>query len=111
MTLFSVILFLPTLYSLIFAQIITPSKSDNVTTPGTTTPKKPYGVRITSPTNGEVIFVNGTEYFNRYGEQLLIEGFSISERNSNSSKCSVSLIANSVRPYQLTNATGGDGLN
>ncbi len=101
--------FLPNLYSLIYAQIISPGKSDNVTAQNTTTLKKPYGVRITSPANGEVIFVNGTNYFNKYGERLLIEGSSISEMNSNSSKCSVSLIVNGVRPYQLTNATGEDG--
>ena len=60
--------------------------------------------------NGEQIFVNGTDYFTKNGENLLIKGFSVYDKN-NSSSCVVSVIINNVKPYQLTNATGqaGDG--
>ncbi|MEJ7641763.1 MAG: hypothetical protein WKF36_06155 [Candidatus Nitrosocosmicus sp.] len=73
-------------------------------------PQKSNGVRITSPINGEQIFVNGADYFTKNGENLLIKGFSVYDTN-NSSSCVVSVIINDAKPYQLTNATGqaGDG--
>ena len=72
-------------------------------------PQKLNGVRITSPINGEQIFVNGTDYFTKNGENLLIRGFSVYDRN-NSSSCVVSVIINDAKPYQLTNATGQAGV-
>ncbi len=84
--------------------------STNLSTSNTSVSHKPNGVRITSPIIGEQIFVNGTDYFTKNGENLSIRGFSVYDKN-NSSNCVVSVIINNVKPYQLTNATGkaGDG--
>ncbi len=82
--------------------------STSQSTANVSVPQKLNGVRITSPMNGEHIFVNGTNYFAKYGENLVLKGFSIYEKN-NSSSCVVSVIINNVRPYQLTNATGQAG--
>ena len=73
-------------------------------------PKKTFGVRITSPLTGDQIFINGINYLNKNGEKLSIQGTSVSDTNS-SSACSVSIIVNSVKPYQTTNATGPNGNN
>ena len=67
-------------------------------------PKKSIGVRITSPITGDQIFINGTNYFNKNGEKLSMLGTSVINTNS-SSTCFVSIIANGVKPYQLTNGT------
>jgi hypothetical protein len=75
-----------------------------------TSQKKPYGIRITSPVNGEEVYINGTNYFDKNGDNLSFKGFSVSDKN-NSSSCIVSMIANSVKPYQSTNATGPAGVN
>ncbi len=71
-------------------------------------PKKSIGVRISSPITGDQIFINGTNYFNTNGEKLSILGTSLSNTNS-SSTCFVSIIVNSVKPYQLANGTGPKG--
>ncbi len=108
---FSSFLFVASVFSPVSAQL---PKNDTIITGQSTSsisvPQKSNGVRITSPINGEQIFVNGTDYFTKNGENLLIRGFSVYEKN-NSSSCVVSVIINNVKPYQLTNATGkaGDG--
>ncbi|MER5174509.1 MAG: hypothetical protein ABJB76_10945 [Candidatus Nitrosocosmicus sp.] len=73
-------------------------------------PKKSFGVRITSPMAGDQVFINGTNYFNKNGEKLSILGTSASDTNS-SSACSVSIIVNSVKPYQTAIGTGSKGNN
>lgn len=73
-------------------------------------PKKSFGVRITSPMTGDQVFINGTNYFNKNGEKLSIQGTSASDTNS-SSACSVSIIVNSVKPYQTAIGTGSKGNN
>ncbi len=108
---FSSFLFVASVFSPVSAQL---PKNDTIITGQSTSsisvPQKSNGVRITSPINGEQIFVNGTDYFTKNGENLLIRVFSVYEKN-NSSSCVVSVIINNVKPYQLTNATGkaGDG--
>ena len=99
------------MFSSVSAQI---PENDTISTSQNTSnvsvPQKSNGVRITSPINGEQVFVNGADYFTKNGENLLIRGFSVYDTN-NSSSCVVSVIINDVKPYQLTNATGqaGDG--
>jgi hypothetical protein len=108
---FSSFLFVASVFSNVSAQL---PGNDNISisqnTSNVSVPHKPNGVRITSPMNGEQIFVNGTDYFTKNRENLLIRGFSVYDKN-NSSSCVVSVIINNVKPYQLTNATGkaGDG--
>ena len=104
-------LFVASVFSTVSAQLLeNDTISINKSTSDVSVPQKPNGVRITSPINGEQIFVNGTNYFTKNGENLLIKGFSVYDKN-NSSNCVVSVIVNNVKPYQLTNATGtaGDG--
>ncbi len=72
-----------------------------------TTPKKSIGVRITSPVFGDHILINGKNYFNKNGEKLLIRGTSVF--NSSLTGCGVSIIADGVKPYQITNGTGPKG--
>jgi hypothetical protein len=55
-------------------------------------------IKITSPTKGQQVSV---------GKDLMISGISID--NATSNDCKVSVIANKVRPYQPTNATGPGG--
>ena len=71
------------------------------------TPKKSIGVRITSPVFGDHILINGKNYFNKNGEKLLVRGTSVF--NSSLTECSVSIIANGIKPYQITNGTGPKG--
>ena len=107
----SFFLFVASVYPTVSAQL---PGNDTINTGQSTSnvsvPQKSNGVRITSPINGEQIFVNGTDYFTKNGENLLIKGSSVYDIN-NSSSCVVSVIINNVKPYQLTNATGkaGDG--
>jgi hypothetical protein len=77
-------------------------KSNNIISP-----KKSIGVRIASPVFGDHILINGKNYFNKNGEKLLIRGTSVF--NSDLTGCSVSIIANGVKPYQITNGTGPKG--
>lgn len=108
---FSSFLFVASVFSSVSAQL---PENDTISTSQSTSnasvPQKSNGVRITSPINGEQIYVNGTDYFTKNGENLLIRGFSVYDKNTSSS-CVVSVIINNVKPYQLTNATGqaGDG--
>lgn len=104
-------LFVPSVYSTVSAQLpVNDTINTDQSTSNVSVPQKSNGVRITSPINGEQIFVNGTDYFTKNGENLLIKGSSVYDIN-NSSSCVVSVIINNVKPYQLTNATGkaGDG--
>ncbi|HZH39344.1 MAG TPA: hypothetical protein VEX17_04705 [Bacillales bacterium] len=104
-------LFVASVFSTVSAQLPeNDTISINKSASDVSVPQKPNGVRITSPINGEQIFVNGTDYFTKTGENLLIKGFSVYDKNS-SSNCVVSMIINDVKPYQVTNATGtaGDG--
>ncbi|HEY6534396.1 MAG TPA: hypothetical protein VIY08_01085 [Candidatus Nitrosocosmicus sp.] len=71
------------------------------------TPKKSIGVRITSPVFGDHILINGKNYFNKNGEKLIVRGTSVF--NSSLTECSVSIIANGIKPYQITNGTGPKG--
>jgi hypothetical protein len=84
------------------------SSNNDQSTSKAISPVKSNGVRITSPIDGEQISSNGKTYFNKNGEILSINGFSIYEKN-NSSDCKVFVIVNNVKPYQLTNATGKSG--
>lgn len=72
--------------------------------------KKSYGLRISSPVTGDIVLINGTNYFVKNGKELSIQGFSVFDTNS-SLKCYVSIIANGVKPYQTTNGTGPKGTN
>ena len=84
------------------------ASSNNQSTSETISPVKSNGVRITSPLDGEQISSDGKNYFNKNGENLSINGFSIYEKN-NPSDCKVFVIVNNVKPYQLTNPTGKAG--
>jgi hypothetical protein len=57
-------------------------------------------IKITSPTKGQQVSV---------GKDLTISGTSIDNTTANSTDCKVSVIANKVRPYQNTTATGPGG--
>src|ERR687884_2292256 len=57
-------------------------------------------IKITSPTKGQQVSV---------GKDLTISGISIDNTTASSTDCKVSVIANKVRPYQLTTATGPGG--
>lgn len=106
---FSSFLFVASVFSSVSAQL---PENDTISTSqsisNASVPQKSNGVRITSPINGEQIYVNGTDYFTKNGENLLIRGFSVYDKNTSSS-CVVSVIINNVKPYQLTNATGQEG--
>ena len=84
------------------------ASSNNQSTSETISPVKSNGVRITSPLDGEQISSDGKNYFNKNGENLSINGFSVYEKN-NPSDCKVFVIVNNVKPYQLTNPTGKAG--
>jgi hypothetical protein len=83
------------------------SDSKPITAPSSTTTmiKNPYGIRITNPTNGIQFFINGTDYFDSTGKRLSVEGFSVSN-NGNLTNCDVSIVTNSIFPYQNVNGTG-----
>ena len=70
--------------------------------------KKSYSLRISSPVTGDVVLINGTNYFNKNGEKFSVQGLSVFDTNS-SLNCYVSIIANGVKPYQTTNGTGPKG--
>lgn len=72
--------------------------------------KKSYGLRISSPVTGDIVLINGTNYFSKNGKEFSIQGFSVFDTNS-SLKCYVSIIANGVKPYQTANGTGPKGTN
>ena len=57
-------------------------------------------IKITSPTKGQQVSV---------GKDLAISGISIDNTTAGSTDCEVSVIANKVRPYQLTTAAGPGG--
>src|SRR5215212_10928795 len=57
-------------------------------------------IKITSPTKGQQVSV---------GKDLTISGISIDNATASSTDCKVSVIANKVRPYQPTTATGPGG--
>jgi hypothetical protein len=71
-------------------------------------PKKSYGLRISSPVAGDQVLINGNSYWNKNGQNFTIQGFSIYDKNS-SLTCYVSVIANGVKPYQTANGTGPNG--
>ncbi|MDQ2685490.1 MAG: hypothetical protein M3Y25_06570, partial [Thermoproteota archaeon] len=94
------------------AQIL-PQNDDPVPSEPSPSPsptKNPYGIRITDPSKGEEIFINGTDYFDTAGKKLSITGFSVAD-SGNLTNCDVSIITNSVFPYQSANATGPLGSN
>ena len=57
-------------------------------------------IKITSPTKGQQVSV---------GNDLAISGISIDNTTAGSTDCNVSVIANKVRPYQLSTAAGPGG--
>jgi hypothetical protein len=57
-------------------------------------------IKITSPTKGQQVSI---------GKDLTISGISIDNATASSTDCKVSVIANKVRPYQPTTATGPGG--
>ena len=57
-------------------------------------------IKIISPSKGQQVSV---------GKELTISGISIDNTTASSTDCKVSVIANKVRPYQLTTATGPGG--
>jgi hypothetical protein len=63
-------------------------------------PTKIHSVKITSPTTGQRVPI---------GKDLAISGTSIDDANSNN--CQVSVIVNSIKPYQPTRAAGPGGAN
>ena len=116
MLIFSTFIFLGGLLSGASAQILPQNKNQNsdstsITAPSSTPSlvKNPYGIRITNPTNGDQVFINGTDYFDIAGKRLSVEGFSISN-NGNLTNCDVSIVTNSIFPYQTVNGTGPLGV-
>ncbi|MDN5866224.1 MAG: hypothetical protein L0H55_02355 [Candidatus Nitrosocosmicus sp.] len=112
MLVFSTFIFLGGLLSSASAQILPQTNNQNsdsasITAPSSTPPlvENPYGVRITNPTNGDQVFLNGTDYFDITGKRLSVEGFSVSD-NGNLTNCDVSIVINSIFPYQYVNGTG-----
>ena len=57
-------------------------------------------IKITLPTKGQQVVV---------GKDLTISGISMDNATASSTDCKVSVIANKVRPYQPTTATGPGG--
>jgi len=84
------------------ASVIAPSSTPTMV-------KNPYGIRITNPTNGAQVLINGTDYFDSTGKRLSIEGYSISNKG-NLTNCDVSIVTNSIFPYQNANGTGPLGV-
>ena len=116
MLIFSTFVFLGGLLSGASAQILPQNNNQNsdsasITAPSSTPSlvKNPYGIRITNPTNGDQVLINGTDYFDITGKRLSVEGFSISN-NGNLTNCDVSIVTNSVFPYQSVNGTGPLGV-
>ncbi len=112
MLIFSTFIIIGGLFSGANAQILPQnnnqdSDSKPITAPSSTptTIKNPYGIRITNPTNGIQFFINGTDYFDSTGKRLSVEGFSVSN-NGNLTNCDVSIVTNSIFPYQNVNGTG-----
>jgi hypothetical protein len=109
---FSTFIFLLGPLSAASAQILPQNKIQNSDSTSVTAPssapslvKNPYGIRITNPTNGEQVLINGTEYFDSTGKRLSIEGFSISNKG-NLTNCDVSIVTNSIFPYQTAKGSG-----
>jgi hypothetical protein len=98
------------IFSTVNAQLPGPNNGSNSQDKSISTiiPKKSIGLRIDSPLKGDQIFINGVNYLNKNGEKLSIHGTSTSD-TSGSSTCGVSIIANSVKPYQSANGTGPKG--
>jgi hypothetical protein len=98
------------IFSTVNAQLPGPNNGSNSQDKSISTiiPKKSLGLRIDSPLKGDQIFINGVNYLNKNGEKLSIHGTSTSDTNG-SSTCGVSIIANSVKPYQSANGTGPKG--
>jgi hypothetical protein len=98
------------IFSTVNAQLPGPNNGSNSQDKSISTiiPKKSIGLRIDSPLKGDQIFINGVNYLNKNGEKLSIHGTSTSDTNG-SSTCGVSIIANSVKPYQSANGTGPKG--
>ncbi|MDQ3083594.1 MAG: hypothetical protein M3Q77_02120 [Thermoproteota archaeon] len=116
MLIFTTFVFLGGLLSGASAQILPQNSNQNsdstsVTAPSSTPSlvKNPYGIRITDPTNGAQVFINGTDYFDSTGKRLSVEGFSVSN-NGNLTNCDVSIVTNSIFPYQNVNGTGPLGV-
>jgi hypothetical protein len=69
--------------------------------PSSTNPEQHIAkIKIISPSKGQQVSV---------GKDLTISGTSIDNTTASSTDCKVSVIANKVRPYQLTTATGPGG--
>ena len=69
--------------------------------PSSTNPEQHIAkIKIISPSKGQQVSV---------GKELTISGISIDNTTASSTDCKVSVIANKVRPYQLTTATGPGG--
>ena len=116
MLIFSTFIFLGGLLSGASAQILPQNNNQNSDSPSITAPsstpslvKNPYGIRITNPTSGDQVLINGTDYFDVTGKRLSVEGFSISN-NGNLTNCDVSIVTNSIFPYQSVNGTGPLGV-
>ncbi|MGN6614125.1 MAG: hypothetical protein ACTHKC_03700 [Candidatus Nitrosocosmicus sp.] len=98
-------------YSSINAQTLSSdnaSDKQNSSLDSTSSPKKSYGLRISSPVSGDQVLISGNNYWNKNGQNFTIQGFSIYDKNS-SLACYVSVIANGVKPYQTANGTGPKG--
>ena len=116
MLIFSTFIFLGGLLSGASAQILPQNNNQNLDSPSITAPsstpsvvKNPYGIRITNPTSGDKVLINGTDYFDVTGKRLSVEGFSTSN-NGNLTNCDVSIVTNSIFPYQSANGTGPLGV-
>ena len=112
MLIFSTFVFLGGLFSGASAQILPQNNNQNSDSTSITAPssapslvKNPYGIRITNPTNGDQVLIKGTDYFDTTGKRLSVEGFSILN-NGNLTNCDVSIVTNSIFPYQSVNGTG-----
>jgi len=113
---FSTFIFIGGLISGVSAQILPQNNNQNsdstpITAPSSATSlhKNPYGIRITNPTTGDQVLINGTDYFDSTGKRLSVEGFSISN-NGNLTNCDVSIVTNSIFPYQSANGSGPLGV-
>jgi hypothetical protein len=76
--------------------------STSITAPASSTNPEQHitKIKIISPSKGQQVPV---------GKDLPISGTSIDNKTASSTDCKVSVIANKVRPYQLTTATGPGG--
>ena len=95
--LFSSVLFFPEQVSRLYAQNSTVSQLSS-TTATQPTPTM-LGVKITTPTNEQQIFVNNSS-------DLQLKGTSTDNADND---CQVSVIANDIRPYRNATATGQEG--